>query len=359
MGFRAIPDSPEFRRISRRRALQGLAVAVGMGGGGFLRAEATPPGLAEFWPVYRARFVESDGRVVDSFQNGASHSESQGWGLLLAAAAGDWDSFDRIWAWTAARLLWRGAALFAWRWDPAAGAVADVNNASDGDILIAWALARAGRRRGRADLTLAARRSAAAIRRLLTVDLAPGLAVLPGFQERAIDGAATLNLSYFVFPAFPDLAEIDPDPAWARLTETGLTLARGARFGRHGLPPDWLAVAADGGLAPAPGRPARFGYDAVRLPLYLVWAGHDAPALLDACRRAWRVSEPPPAWFALAGGGDAGHGASAGVLAIRDLIEGRRPLAATVWSAVREGAYYAASLALLATLAATERQDRR
>jgi endo-1,4-beta-D-glucanase Y len=38
----------------------------------------------EDWAAYRDRFVMADGRVVDDANGGISHSESQGYGLLLA-----------------------------------------------------------------------------------------------------------------------------------------------------------------------------------------------------------------------------------------------------------------------------------
>jgi endoglucanase len=42
--------------------------------------------------------------------------------------------------WTERTLLRGDVALFAWRYDPRApNPVADTNNASDGDMLIAWA----------------------------------------------------------------------------------------------------------------------------------------------------------------------------------------------------------------------------
>ena len=61
--------------------------------------------------------------------------------LLLAIAANDRATFDKIWGWTRANLMVRDDQLLAWRWDPAhRPAVADINDASDGDILVAWAL---------------------------------------------------------------------------------------------------------------------------------------------------------------------------------------------------------------------------
>ena len=75
-------------------------------------------------------------------------------------------TFDRIWGWTRANLMVRDDALLAWRWEPGKRpAVADMNNASDGDILVAWALAEAGEFWGDMSYRTAARRIAVEIGR--------------------------------------------------------------------------------------------------------------------------------------------------------------------------------------------------
>ncbi len=60
---------------------------------------------------------------------------------------GDRQQFDQLWAWTKRNLHIGKDRLLAWRWRPSgsgdAGAVDDMNNASDGDVLVAWALLRA------------------------------------------------------------------------------------------------------------------------------------------------------------------------------------------------------------------------
>ena len=51
--------------------------------------------------------------------------------------------------WTETELLIRDDGLAAWRWEPDADPhVTDPNNATDGDILIAWALVEAAERFG-------------------------------------------------------------------------------------------------------------------------------------------------------------------------------------------------------------------
>ena len=128
------------------------------------------------WRLYRSRFVTEAGRVVDTANGGISHSEGQGYGMLLAVAAGDRAAFERIWGWTRANLMVRPDSLLAWRWEPAKRpAVADMNDATDGDILVAWALTEAAEAWGEPAYRTAARRIAvlaAAVRTLLAVALA-------------------------------------------------------------------------------------------------------------------------------------------------------------------------------------------
>src|SRR5665213_3634964 len=69
------------------------------------------------WAIFKHRFIRDDGQLVDSFSQ-LSHSEGQGYALLLALAANDRPTFDRVWAWTRTNLKRDGDALLAWKWKP-------------------------------------------------------------------------------------------------------------------------------------------------------------------------------------------------------------------------------------------------
>src|SRR5476649_908231 len=125
-----------------------LAVAMLLGASGMV--QAAPPAVGgslhapEFWQAYKSRFVTPAGRVVDTANKNISHSEGQGYAMLLAVAAGDRATFNLVWDWTRANLMVRDDSLLAWRWQPdERPAVADINNATDGDLLVAWALTEA------------------------------------------------------------------------------------------------------------------------------------------------------------------------------------------------------------------------
>lgn len=243
---------------------------------------------AEAWSAYRARFITETGRVVDTGNGGISHSEGQGYAMLLAVAAGDRAAFERVWGWTRANLMVRDDELMAWRWEPGRRpAVADTNNASDGELLVAWALTEAAEAWGDVAHRVAARRVAVEVAlKVIVSRTAFGPLILPGVQGFAAedrDDGPVVNPSYWVFPAFGRLALVAPEFDWAGLSRSGLDLLAGARFGPAGLPTEWVSAKGPQ-LRPADGFPAVFSYNAVRIPLYLAWAGvgerdHYAPFL--------------------------------------------------------------------------------
>ena len=151
--------------------------------------------------------------------------------MLLAVAANDRVAFDRIWGWTRANLMVRDDQLLAWRWEPnARPVVTDMNNASDGDILVAWALAEAAEFWQDESYRAAGRRIAVEAGRKLVLFGGPdGPLLLPGVsgfsQEDRPDGPL-LNLSYWVFPAFARLPLVAPEVDWRGLTRSACICSR-------------------------------------------------------------------------------------------------------------------------------------
>lgn len=340
--------------MSRRAACTALATLAAACATRTASRAAEPPGetaAVEDWTAYKDRFFRDDGRIVDTY-TGLSHTESQGTGMLFALEAGDRAAFERIWAFTRAHMR-RPDGLFSWRFDPAAAVpVSDPNNASDGDLLIAWALARAGR--AFAEPALAG--EAATLAQTIAASLIhgpPGRSLLkPAVAHFDRPDGLVVNLSYYVFPALLELAEMAP--ALGALAQDGVSLIEAARFGAHGLPPDWAVVSDDGAVRIWAERPARFGYEAIRVPLYLIWAGLDTPARLAPYASAWAGLDepaPPPSWIDLNTGEAAPYPASNGFLAVRRLVEGRLGRAAPPIAPSPQDDYYAMSLILFARMA--------
>jgi endoglucanase len=305
---------------------------------------------ASEWNAYKKAFVR-EGRVVDVGHRGISHSEGQGYGLLLAWAAQDRAGFEAIWGWTQKNLQ-RQDRLFGWQWNATAEPpVRDWNNATDGDLLIAWALASAGEQWKRPEWIAEARAIAERVRTTLVVPTSFGPALLPaqyGFKSPVL---TTLNPSYWVFPAFKALARVDPDPVWSSLTKSGQALLALARFGPHQLPPDWIDYLDEPRLAlPSDPQRRRFGFEAIRVPLYLCWAGIRDPVLMRGFQAAW-PGDDAPAWVDLVNGDRAAYPLTHGQRAIRQLVAACAGRSGGVTVGVDPNDYYGSTLALLAQLA--------
>ena len=250
------------------------------------------------WQAYKQRFISGEGRLIDDLGGNVSHSEGQGYGMLLAVYSDDREAFDRLWGWTVANLQLRPDGLASWRWRPQDDPkVLDKNNATDGDLLMAWALEEAGRKWDAKTYDPSAAKIAHAIGAKLVYASALGPVLSPavdGFGAKDRDDGPIVNLSYWVFPAFVALKRVAPDVDWAGLRRSGLSLIDAAKFGPEKLPSDWISLKM--GVQPAEGYPERFGYDVVRAPLYLAWGAPLERARLGELVDAWAgpVDAPPP-----------------------------------------------------------------
>ncbi|WP_264861215.1 glycosyl hydrolase family 8, partial [Klebsiella pneumoniae] len=52
------------------------------------------------WESYKSRFMMPDGRIIDTGNGNVSHTEGQGFAMLLAVANNDRPAFDKLWQWT-------------------------------------------------------------------------------------------------------------------------------------------------------------------------------------------------------------------------------------------------------------------
>ena len=311
------------------------------------------------WTSFKSRFVTADGRVVDTGNNGISHSEGQSYGMLFALTFGDQASFDLIKGWTAKNLSRPTDALHIWRYQPnQKNPTPDENNATDGDLVIAMALSRAATLWGRAEDGNQARAIAQAIRQKLIVNAGTRLVLLPGVNGFQRKSEVIANLSYNNFVAFRELAVIDPSPLWQVLGLDALALIEAARFGRWQLPPDWLAVPLHGGnVTVASGWPPLCSYDAIRVPLNLVW-GQNLPAAVAASfEDFWSTgAHYQPAWANLKTNAVSTYAAAGGLVAVRDITSATSPqLGLPVLPRVQQCTdYYSSALALLSRIAWAE-----
>jgi endoglucanase len=247
--------------------------------------------LWPLWEAWRQSYLDVSGRVVDVPQGDASHSEGQGYGMLLAAEFGDAEAFGRMADWTDSNLAVRPDNLLAWRWQPdVPERVLDTNNASDGDLFYAWALVRGGARfsdpRWRKRATGIA---ADLVRKCLVMrpDRPDQPLLLPAEYGFIDDQGATVNPSYMMPRALREVAEATGAPQLALAARAGLELM--SEIAAVRLVPDWVKLTPSG-LADADRFSANMGYEALRVPLFLAWSGERThPALLRAAA-AWMTA---------------------------------------------------------------------
>lgn len=359
--------------MNRRSAIAGLAAVLSFPALDLTRpalAQALPEGsaapitpahaLQQSWLAWKLAYLTPEGRVIDELQQGASHSESQSYGLLLAASFADAEAFDRIDSWTQQNLAIRGDNLLAWRWLPdQTPAVPDQNNASDGDLFYAWALIRAGQAFNRPELI--GRASAIASDLAATClrahpDGSGRLLFTPAAAGFGREAGIVVNPSYYMPRAMRDLAAATGQGIWNQAAQDGETLL--AELSGQGLSPDWITVSATG-FARDTTLADHNGYEALRVALFLIWSGgamHPAVARQAAAYGAQTDPTTTPTIFDRATIEVREKSADPGYRAIAGLVNcaASSDFGAAIPRFTAQQPYYAATLHLFVFLAQIE-----
>lgn len=125
-----------------------------------------------------------------------------------------------------------------------------------------------------------------------------------------------------------------------------------AELADGGLAPNWAKVDSVG-ARPSSEQSADFGYDAIRVALYLIWSGHkDHPAVQGALDFYLRAPDAPTPVVAHVDDGDVTESSTyPGFAAVRDFVAGHRPDDGDLNAA--QG-YYPATLEMLSLLVSEE-----
>jgi endoglucanase len=221
---------------------------------------------------FLGRYVTSDGRVIRHDQGGDIVSEGQAYAMLLAEVARRPALLRTIWSWTAAH-LGRPDGLFAWH-ATGSGHVQDPQSATDGDVLIAYALLRyAGA--GQAALHRDGRRVAEAVLAHESVTL-PGGAPLPVAGPWAKSSAPpVVDPSYLMPGVFSAIGRLTSDPRWHQAAASAVSMVTDLTSNGRRLPPDWAQLS--GGrlvpiAAPGGGASVQYSLDAARVPIWFAAA---------------------------------------------------------------------------------------
>ena len=273
-------------------ALGGIAVwfLTGCGGNGSTQSSTTQAQpqdrVVAAAQYFLNRYVTPDGRVVRIDQGGDTVGEGQAYGMLLAAAIGDSQRFDTIWAWTQNHLR-RPDGLLSFLWRD--GHVVDPQAASDADLDASRALLVAACRFHRPALRQQALQLGNAIMQVEVASV-QGVPVLTA-GPWAVSPPITVNPSYFSPATYAALGAASGDDRWASLAASSRSITSTLMSGSSRLPPDWARL--EGGKPVPIGEPSdpqsqpKFSFDAVRT---LVRMAEDPdPAGRQIAARAWPV----------------------------------------------------------------------
>jgi endoglucanase len=291
------------RRLSAVLALALLAPAIAAG-------EPCEPPAWPLWQTYATRFVQADGRVLESsMENNRSTSEGQSYGMLFALIGNDQPRFDTLWRWTSANLA--GSAITTrlpgWLWGQGTDGqwrLQDANSAADADLWFAYALLEAARLWHRPDYHQDALHLMATIEAQLVVRL-PGLGpmVLPGPEGFVQPNALwRLNPSYLPLPLLRRLAKEAPSGPWQAIANNTATMI--AQSSPHGFVADWVGYqgtsAQSGVFVSDPINGQTGSYDAIRVYLWLGMSEATEPLAapllkrLDGMARSTGATGVPP-----------------------------------------------------------------
>jgi len=260
----------------------------------FLSIERTP--FQKNWITYKQQFIES-GRVFSDENNHLPSSEGQGFALLFSVFSNDRETFQALWAWTQKNLQ-REDQLFKQHINSNNEECGDQclaanDNASNGDIIIAWALLAAENKWDRQVYLVEGMRVLDAIKTKLLRQKFGYQLLLPseaGFELP--DGRVQLNLSYWIFPAFNLFTEVTADPVWDTLYQSGISLMESARFGQWHLPAEWMILSEDKTTLQE-AVSAEYTENTNRLALYLMLAEDYQKKLIEPFMNFWTQETIP------------------------------------------------------------------
>lgn len=318
-----------------------------------LLALSTQAVSANAWDDYKARYLSDEGAVIDTGNNNMTHSEGQSYGLMFAVAYNDRESFDKILNWSYANLYDKKTGLFFWAYKRDGGdPVADKNNATDGDLMIANALFKAADKWKNKDYAKKAESLCMHMMALTITKYGSYNVIIPAVNGFYYDNYVIVNPSYFIYPALSNIYNKTHLKQFYDLLNDGKKMLFDLKNQRVKLAPDWIKLTPTDEMIPAEQWPARSSYDAIRVPLYLYWENKNAQEL--NVWREWYSKFPEystPAWVNVATGETASYNMSSGLKAVRDLVMGNPIMEPNLASSED---YYNASLNLLAYLAYKE-----
>ncbi|MBU0721289.1 hypothetical protein KJ877_08100 [bacterium] len=224
------------------------------------------------WGEYKSLFVAHDGRVIDRVNSDITHSESIGYALYLSLKNDDIKTFDKIYKWYKDNLTTNDFGLISWKWGKDKNEswhILDKNNASDGDLWIAYDNLLMYEKTNQIHYKQEALSLIKNIKQHLIMNHKGRLYLLPAKTGFNTESYFEINLSYYLFFIFDKFVQYDNDTTWKRLKNDGINLLNEAKFSPLKLHSDWIRIDKRT-LKIELTRNNSFGYDALRIPFNIL-----------------------------------------------------------------------------------------
>lgn len=219
------------------------------------------------WESYKHSYIQSDGRVIDRQNSDITHTEGIGYAMFFATCYNDEETFNRLEQWLENNMAKNRFGLYPWKWGEKGGEweVLDTNNATDGDLWIAYARLKASKKFKRPDQKIKALEHLQAIEKYLLYTQDGCLFLLPGVEGFQKGESLQLNPSYYIPFIFQTFSNVSDKKQWSSLIASGKALLA-QRFSLYQIHPDWITYS-KGNFSLDPQKP-NFSYDAIRIPLF-------------------------------------------------------------------------------------------
>lgn len=224
------------------------------------------------WSEYKSLYITDDGRVIDRVNSDITHSESVGYAMYLALQNDDLKTFKKIHVWYINNLKKNKFGLIAWKWGKdkdGSWHTLDTNNASDGDLWIAYdnlCMYEKTKEQKYKEEALALMQN---IKKYLLLKQNTSVYLLPGKEGFKHGDKIEINLSYYLFFIFDAFQKYDNDTIWEQLSKDGIKLIVASRFTPLHLNADWISIDMKTDKIEL-AKNSSFGYDALRIPFNIL-----------------------------------------------------------------------------------------
>lgn len=222
--------------------------------------------------TYKSQCTVSDATDPSMQKRGCTVSEGIGYGMLISAFQGDYEVFNRLWAYNKGYRAYSGSQLMPWITYSFHYNEIDNSSATDADLDIATALILVYLKTGVADYLTDALTIAAAI---WNEEVNPSNLLLYSGNTSMWTGAdPAYNLSYFSPVALRLFAMFDNTHDWKGVLDAGYAYMQKVQAAGTGVLPDWSNGA---GVATMPPNGSAnttymlFNKESVRIPWRIAW----------------------------------------------------------------------------------------